>query len=230
MHAENFDCTLTIDADKHHEENPAFPSSGCEDMPALGWYDGKNYNISTFSTMETVKNNEIIDLGMDHHVKIVTVEKETNKKEKKPKQSNTSKKKKGSSSKNKDNNKANTSPKKETSKQKSNKGQVASNEQADLSLDQLKEQPNLAIEKRDDRFYAMYDKANNEKEEQEITEDEAISLGYEDDADEQEENTDVKDELENGKEGTSSTLFIVMLLVIAMLIGIIIFLLLKRRN
>mgnify|MGYP006928713272 CR=1 FL=1 len=87
--AKSFDCTLTIDAEEHNEQNPAFPSDGCDEMLAMGWYDGKEFQISTFSMMDTVKDGELIDLGMDYHLKVITVEK----KKQKTKQKDSSNKK-----------------------------------------------------------------------------------------------------------------------------------------
>jgi len=94
--AKSYDCTLTIDAEEHNEQNPAFPSDGCDEMLAMGWYDGKEFQISTFSMMDTVKDGDLVDLGMDYHLKVITVEK----KKQKTKQKDSSNKKRGKNNRN----------------------------------------------------------------------------------------------------------------------------------
>src|SRR5699024_1982214 len=94
--AKSYDCTLTIDAEEHNEQNPAFPSDGCDEMLAMGWYDGKELQISTFSMMDTVKDGDLVDLGMDYHLKVITVEK----KKQKTKQKDSSNKKRGKNNRN----------------------------------------------------------------------------------------------------------------------------------
>lgn len=93
VEASEYDCELTIDANVHDEENPAFPTSGCDDMPALGWYSEGEFTLSGFSGMMTVSDEEIIDLGMGTNVKVTTIDKKSKPKEKSKSESSKSEEK-----------------------------------------------------------------------------------------------------------------------------------------
>ena len=229
VEASDYDCELTIDASEHDEGNPAFPTDGCEDTPALGWFDGQEFMLSSFSGMATVTNGEIIDLGMETYVKVVINEKESKSKKEsksedktKSKQSSSSKK----SSKNKDEKDESKSDQQAVAKKYQAKQASSEKKDKHLTTDELKEQDALDIEKRDNKYFAVYKDKMGETKEQAISEEEAEELGYEEET--EEEVVDVMKEDEDKNSNTTTLVFIIGGVLI--IVAVVAMTLLKRKR
>lgn len=70
--AQEYQCTITIDANKNDGFNPAFLSSGCDGSYAEGTYTSQGFYLGGGGNRKFVTNGEIVDLGLNK-VKVITI-------------------------------------------------------------------------------------------------------------------------------------------------------------
>lgn len=75
VYAEDYQCTITIDANKHDFYNPARQSKGCEDSYAIGYYNQQGFHLMG-DHGKMVTNGEIVYLSMGNSIKVITIPKE----------------------------------------------------------------------------------------------------------------------------------------------------------
>lgn len=70
--AQDYQCTITIDANKNDGFNPAFLSGGCDGSYAEGTYTSQGFYLGGGGNRKFVTNGEIVDLGLNK-VKVITI-------------------------------------------------------------------------------------------------------------------------------------------------------------
>src|SRR5690625_6455135 len=70
--AKEWDCEITIDANKHVYPNYAYPTDGCNSSKFAGYWAGDMAGLTGSYTGE-VSNGEIVYLGANEYVKVTVI-------------------------------------------------------------------------------------------------------------------------------------------------------------
>lgn len=70
--SEDYQCTITIDANTHDWFNQAMPSSGCEESSVSGYYNEQGFQLIGHNT-KSVTNGEVVYLSMGNSIKVTTI-------------------------------------------------------------------------------------------------------------------------------------------------------------